>query len=302
MFFKGSKKVGLFYQHKEVFEMQVEMIRDNEYVPEVATLVKKIKMTKRESLFEFKFDDPIVQSLFTYIPGQFVQLSIFGVGEAPFALSSTPTRRDVIQLGVRKIGDVTDALHKLEEGAQVGIRGPYGNGFPMNSMKGHNILFVAGGMGLVPLRSVVNFVADNRGDYGKVTIFSGACLPEERVFVEEIEGIWPKVPNFEVHQTVDACHEDWTGNVGVVTTLFSKCLVDSTNTVAVVCGPPIMYKFVVQDLLKLGFAKDDIFLSLERRMKCGIGKCAHCQVGHKLTCVDGPVFTYFEAERLIESI
>ncbi|MFW9921258.1 MAG: FAD/NAD(P)-binding protein [Candidatus Thorarchaeota archaeon] len=282
--------------------MQIHLRKENEYVPDLAKLVKKTKLTEKETLFEFRFEDSEVRELFSYNPGQFVQLSMFGIGEAPFSISSTPTRKGVLELGIRRTGDVTRAIHKLDVGDHVGIRGPYGNGFPMNKMKGHNLLFVAGGIGLVPLRSVINYVADNREDYGKVTIFYGACLPEERVFVDEIENVWPKIPDFDVHQTVDECHSTWQGNVGVVTTLFSKCAVDSTDTMSLICGPPVMYKFVVRDLLKLGFARDEILLSLERRMKCGIGKCAHCQVGHKLTCVDGPVFTYFEAERLVESI
>ena len=205
-------------------------------------------------------------------------------------------------MGVRNTGDLTAAMHKLEIGDKVGIRGPYGNGFPINKLKGHNLLFVAGGIGLVPLRSVINYVADRRDDFGKVTILYGSRNPEERVFVDELEKTWSKIPDFEVLQTVDQGNDTWEGNVGVVTTLFKKCLVDSKESMALICGPPVMYKFVVRDLLNLGFARDEIFLSLERRMKCGIGKCAHCQVGHKLTCMDGPVFTYFEAERLQESI
>ncbi|MHA2424962.1 MAG: FAD/NAD(P)-binding protein [Candidatus Thorarchaeota archaeon] len=282
--------------------MQVQVKRENEYVPDLAKLVKKTKMTEEETLFEFVFEDDSVRDLFTYNPGQFVQVSIFGIGEAPFSISSTPTRPGVLQLGIRNTGDVTAAIHKLEVGAKVGIRGPYGNGFPMDKMRGRNLLFVAGGLGLVPLRSVINYVADNREDFGKVTIFYGTNSPERRLFVDEFENTWPKVPDFELHQTVDRGNESWHGNVGVVTTLFNKCEVDSTNSTALICGPPVVYKFVTRDLLKLGFYRCEIYLSLERKMKCGIGKCAHCQVGHKLACIDGPVFTYFEAERLQESI
>ncbi|MHA1928718.1 MAG: FAD/NAD(P)-binding protein [Candidatus Thorarchaeota archaeon] len=282
--------------------MQIQTKKDNVYIPDMAKLIKKTKMTPNETLFEFEFIDKQVNDLFTYNPGQFVQVSIFGIGEAPFSISSSPTRKGTIELGIRNTGDVTAALHKLEVGAKVGIRGPYGNGFPMLALKGHDLLIVAGGIGLVPLRSIINYVADKRDDYGKLTLMFGAGTPSDRVFVDELEKVWPKVSNFEILQTVDRAEEGWTGNVGVVTTLFGKTLVDSTNARALICGPPIMYKFVVRDLLKLNFARDEILLSLERRMKCGVGKCAHCQVGHKLTCVDGPVFTYFEAERLMESI
>ncbi len=282
--------------------MQLVMKKENEYLPDLAKLVKKEKMTEKETFFEFEFLDEQLRDTFTYKPGQFVQMSILGIGEAPFSISSTPTRKGRIQFGIRETGDVTKAIHNLEVGDVAGIRGPYGNGFPIEDIKGKNILFVAGGIGLVPLRSVINYVVDRRENFGNVTLFYGACLPEDRVFVNELEGAWAKTKHFEVHQTVDECHTTWQENVGVVTTLFDKCAVDSTNTVALICGPPVMYKFVVADLLKLGFARDEIFLSLERRMKCGIGKCAHCQVGHKLTCIDGPVFTYFEAQRLVESI
>jgi len=282
--------------------MQIQVKRDNEYLPDIAKLVKKTKMTENEILFEFIFEDESVRDLFSYNPGQFVQVSVFGIGEAPFSISSTPTRKGVLELGIRNTGDVTAAIHRLEVGDKVGIRGPYGNGFPLDKLRGYNLLFVAGGIGLVPLRSVINYIADNREGFGKITIFYGSGNPEDRVFVDEFEKVWPKIPDFELLQTVDAGSDTWQGNVGVVTTLFSKCAVDSTNTMALICGPPVMYKFVVRDLLNLGFHRDEIYLSLERKMKCGIGKCAHCQVGHKLACIDGPVFTYFEAERLQESI
>ena len=155
----------------------------------------------------------------------------------------------------------------------------------------------------MPLRSVVNYMIDNRDDYGKITFFYGAKCPEERVFVDELENVWPKAPNVEMHQTVDACEDgSWKGTIGVVTCLFGLCEVDKTNTVALICGPPIMYKFVVQELLALDFDKNDILMTLERKMKCGVGKCAHCQIGDKLTCMDGPIFSLAETERLWEAI
>jgi NAD(P)H-flavin reductase len=282
--------------------MQITLTRENEYLPDLAKLVKKTKLTEMESLFEFEFLDNNVRKYFIYNPGQFVQVSIFGIGEAPFSVSSTPTRPGNLELGIRQTGDVTDAIHNLNVGNVVGIRGPYGNGFPIDKLCGKNLLFIAGGIGMVPLRSVINYVMDKRDDYGKVTIFYGACLPDERVFVDELENVWPSAADVEMHQTVDECHETWQGNVGVVTCLFDACKVASENTVAMICGPPVMYKFVVQDLMKLGFKGDDILLSLERKMQCGIGKCAHCQIGHKLTCIDGPVFTFSEVQRLQEAI
>ena len=284
--------------------MQVTVRRENEFIPNIARLIKKTKLTNIETIFEFQFEDNEFQKYFTYKPGQFVLVSVFGIGEAPFSVSSTPTRKGSLELGIRKYegGDVTTAMHNLVVGDTVGIRGPYGNGFPLDKMKGHNLLFISGGIGLMPLRSAINYVLDNRADYGKVTIFNGAACPEDRVFVDELENVWPHAPNIEVHQTVDTCGDSWDGNVGVVTCLFDLCTVESENTIALVVGPPVMYKFVVQELLKLNFKKDDIFMSLERKMKCGVGKCAHCQIGLKLTCMDGPVFTYFEVQRLQEGI
>jgi sulfhydrogenase subunit gamma (sulfur reductase) len=278
--------------------MQVEVKRENEYVPNLAVLKNRTDMTELETLFEFEFKDKDLQDHFHYKPGQFVQLSMFGIGEAPFSISSTPTRPGTIELGIRRAGDVTEAIHRLEVGDVVGLRGPYGNGFPLEKMKGKDILIVAGGIGLVPLRSVINYIIDEREDFGHLTLFYGACLPEERIFVDELENNWPSAPDVDVLQTVDECHDTWMGNVGVVTTLFDKYEVDSENTVALICGPPVMYRFVVKELLDLDFRRDEIYMSLERRMKCGVGKCAHCQVGHKLVCKDGPVFTYFEVQRL----
>jgi NAD(P)H-flavin reductase len=284
--------------------MQVTLSKDNVFLPNLAKLIKKTKLTETESLFEFQFEDEEINRYFTFIPGQFVLVSVLGIGEAPFCLSSSPTHKGSIELGIRKIpgGDVTTAIHNMEIGDIAGIRGPYGNGFPMEELKGRNLLFVGGGLGMMPLRSVVNYVLDNRDDYGKVTFFYGAKCPEDRVFVDELENVWPKAPNVEMHQTVDTCDESWQGTVGVVTCLFGLCEVNKENTTALICGPPVMYKFVVQELLALDFDKNDILMTLERKMKCGVGKCAHCQIGDKLTCMDGPVFSFAETERLWEAI
>jgi NAD(P)H-flavin reductase len=284
--------------------MQIVVEKENIFLPSPAKLIKKTQLTKSEILFEFQFEDKDLQKYFTYEPGQFVLVSIMGIGEAPFSFASTPTRKGSIELGIRKYegGDITTAMHNLNVGDVVGIRGPYGNSFPMEKLKGKNLLFVGGGIGQIPLRGVINYVMDNREDYGKLTIFYGATCPEDRVFVDELENVWPKYDNVEMFQTVDTCDDSWQGTVGVVTCLFGLCQVDPENTVALVCGPPVMYKFVVKELLGVGFKKDEILMTMERKMKCGVGKCAHCQIGHKLTCMDGPVFTYFEIQRLQEAI
>ncbi len=280
--------------------MQLQVKKENVYVPDLAKLVSKRKMSDTESLFEFEFVDSKLRALFDYRPGQFVQLSMFGIGEAPFSISSTPTRKGFIELGIRRTGSVTNAIHNLEIGDVVGIRGPYGNGFPIENLKGRNLLFVAGGIGLVPLRSLINYVIDRRSQFGDVTIFYGTRSPSEIIFKDEIAA-WDALDDVDFLMTVDAGDKNWNGNVGVVTTLFQKRDIDP-DTVALVCGPPVMYKFVVKELLKIGIGRDEILVSLERRMKCGVGKCAHCQIGHKLTCMDGPVFSIFEVEQLQEAI
>jgi sulfite reductase subunit B len=280
--------------------MQLQVKKENVYVPDLARLVSKRKMSDTETLFEFEFVEDRLRDLFDYHPGQFVQLSMFGIGEAPFSISSTPTRKGFIELGIRRTGSVTNAIHNLKLGDIVGIRGPYGNGFPLEALKGRNLLFVAGGIGLVPLRSLINYVVDRRSQFGDVTIFYGTRNPSEIIFKDELAS-WDALDDVDFLMTVDKGDKDWKGNVGVVTTLFNKREIDP-NTVALVCGPPVMYKFVVDELLKIGIGRDEILVSLERRMKCGVGKCAHCQIGHKLTCMDGPVFSIFEVEQLQEAI
>ncbi|MFC1926104.1 FAD/NAD(P)-binding protein, partial [Chloroflexota bacterium] len=173
---------------------------------------------------------------------------------------------------------------------RVGIRGPFGTHFPVDgAMKGKDIIFVCGGLGLVPVRSAISYVMANRGDYGNVTILYGAKNPEERLFIDEINE-WKSGVNVTVRETVDRANEQWTGNVGVITTLMTDMTVDSTRTVAIVCGPPVMYKFAIQALRKMGMVTDNIYLSLERHMKCGVGKCGHCQMNELYVCQDGPVF------------
>lgn len=234
-------------------------------------------------------------------PGQFVEVSVFGIGEAPISVTSAPSANGTFELCLRKLGNVTGALHRLEVGAKVGIRGPFGNGFPMDEMKGRDILFVAGGLGIIPLRSVINDVLNHRGEYGEVTVLYGAKTPQELLFPEERE-TWASREDLEYHVTVDRRDETWKGHVGVIPTLFPAIDLDPRNTVACVVGPPIMYRFVVLECLNAGITDHDIILSLERRMKCGVGKCGHCQINHKYVCQDGPVFRYAELKWLEEAL
>jgi len=196
---------------------------------------------------------------------------------------------------------VTGALHRMEAGATVGIRGPFGRGFPVDEIKGKDVLFVGGGIGLVPLRSLINYVLDNRQDYGRIIIFFGARSPKERLFTAELEQ-WKNRKDAEFFETVDRGDDSWNGNVGVITTLFPKVDIDPKNMYAVIVGPPIMYRFAILEALSKGITEDKIIVSLERRMKCGLGKCGHCQIQHLYCCKDGPVFKYSEIKGIKEAI
>ena len=274
---------------------------ENVYLPHKAVITRIIPQTEDTKLFEFKLEDTEIRNNFTFDPGQFIQLSIFGMGEAPFSISSSPYNRGFIQLCVRNVGNVTNALHQMKPTDIVGIRGPYGKGFPYEEIKGMNVLIVAGGLGLVPLRSLINNILADRNDFGRVIIFCGTRTPEDLLFKDELK-LLEKRDDIELLLTVDRGSEDWKGNIGVVTTLFDKIDVSAENTAAIVCGPPVMYKFVVKKLLDLKFRKNKIWLSLERKMRCGVGKCGHCGIGYKYTCLDGPVFSYWEVENLREAI
>ena len=268
------------------------------YVPHPAELIRVVLIAEREKLFEFRLKDGKELS---HKPGQFVELSIFGIGENPISISSSPTKKGSFELAVRNVGNVTNALHSMDTGTTVGIRGPFGNGFPVNNIKGKDILIVAGGIGLFPLRSLINYVLDNRKEFGRLIVLSGSRTPQERMFARELEN-WQKREDMELLETVDKRDQSWTGNVGVVTTLFPKVDMDPENTFAITVGPPVMYKFVVVACQKKGIADEQIIMSLERRMKCGVGKCGHCQINGVYVCQEGPVFTYAQIKKLEEAI
>ena len=255
-------------------------------------------MGPKEKVFEFKFKDG---KELGQRPGQFVELSIFGIGEAPISVTSSPTRQGSFELAIRNVGSVTNTIHNMEKGAVVGIRGPFGNGFPINALTGKDILFIAGGIGLFPLRSLIQYVVDKRSSFGKVTILFGATSPSVRMFVNETEE-WKKRPDIEFLETVDRAEAGWTGNVGVITTLIPKVQFEPKKTVAVIVGPPIMYRFVINELKKRDMADENIVMSLERRMKCGVGKCGHCQINGVYVCQEGPVFTLAQLRSLREAV
>jgi sulfite reductase subunit B len=269
------------------------------YLPVMARVLKVEQMTPMEKLFTLQL--PGGRSLGND-PGQFVECSLMGVGEAPISITSSPSRSNgTFELCIRRVGDLTNALHQLGPGDVIGVRGPFGHGFPIGRMRGKDILFAAGGLGIPPLRSLINQVLDERGAFGRVIILYGTNHPSAVLFNEDLEE-WAARDDVEFHLTVDRADEGWTGNVGVITTLFPKITINPRNTVAATVGPPIMYRFVLMEMLGKGIPETQIYLSLERRMKCGVGKCGHCQINDLYCCQDGPVFTYAQIKGLEEAL
>ena len=268
-------------------------------IPSIATIIADRRETPDTRTFALRFRDEAEQGRFSFRPGQFLELSVFGAGEAPFCLASSPTRKEAVEVTVRRCGRLTDALHALGPGDEVGLRGPCGNGFDVEDAAGKDLLFVAGGIGLPPLRGLIWNVLDQRERFGRVTILYGARTPSDLVYKDELKG-WEERDDVELRVTVDRGEDGWTGNVGMVPTLFDKVELRPASTTAYVCGPPIMIKFVVQDLLMRGFAPDRVISTLERMMQCGVGKCNHCCVGHLYLCRDGPVFSFREIKEMWE--
>ena len=273
------------------------MCKDNPYVPKLAVIEKIITETWDTKTFRAVFADDEYREKFTYEPGQFQLVSVFGVGEATFCLTSTPTRKGFVEFSVKKVATVTCALHELDEGATVGIRAPLGNKFPYEQFKGNDLWFIGGGIGMAPIRSLLNFCLDNRADYGKVNIIYGARTPGDLCYTYEFDE-WRKSPNTELFLTVDAGDDDWKGNEGFVPAYLLDLKPSPKNAVAITCGPPIMIKYVLQNLEQLGFADDQVYTTLEMKMKCGIGKCGRCNIGPVYVCVDGPVFSLAQLKEL----
>ncbi len=238
------------------------------------------------------------KKLFEHMPGQCAMLSIPGIGEAMFSITSSPTNTEFMEFSIKKCGCVTSWLHQAEVGQQITVRGPYGNGFPVESaFKGKNMLFIAGGIGLAPLRSVINYIRSNRDNYGTVDIVYGARSMDDLVDIKEIQSEWVNEKDFNVYLTIDRAQEGWDGHVGFVPAYVKEVNIPTDRT-AVLCGPPIMIKFTLQALLELGFDKTQVYTTLEFRMKCGVGKCGRCNVGNKYICKDGPVFRMDNLEEL----
>ena len=295
-----SQKAGTQYATSAQPDINIKTEGNIDYVPKLATIIKKVPMTTMETLFEVKLEDGVELG---HKPGQFVEVSIFGIGEAPISISSSPTKKGTFELCVRRLGNVTSKLHKLNVGDRIGIRGPFGNGFDAEALKGKDLLFIAGGLGIAPLRSLFNYVLDNRKDYGKVFLLYGCKEPKEILFGDEILALVSR-KDVEFKSAVNWCpeNETWTGSIGVITTLIPQVSFDPEKTTAILCGPPVMYKFVIADLKGRNMPDDHIIMSLERRMKCGVGKCGHCQINHIYVCKDGPVFNYSKIKGVPEAL
>ncbi len=263
------------------------------------------RLTEYENLYRLQIIDPREREQFTFRPGQFLMLEIPGVGEAPFSISSSPSRKGDVELCIRRVGSLTNFLAKVERGAHVGLRGPFGTSFPMEKMHGQNILLIAGGLGLAPLRAPIATVQENRSHFNNVDIIYGTKDPSQLLFTYQYD-MW-RADDIKLHVTVDKGDTAWTGRVGLVTKILEELFVERDddffqNTYAIVCGPPVMFKFVCTMLTQKDIPMHKMFVSLERRMHCGMGKCCRCNVGSTYTCLSGPVFDYWTVMNLKEAI
>ena len=273
----------------------------NPYVPYLAKIESTLDLTYDVRLFRVRFTDPEVEEAFVYKPGQFAVVSAFGVGESPFDICSLHQADAPLEFAIRRVGTVTSGLHSLEAGDVVGIRGPFGNWFPMEECRGKDILVIGGGIGMAPMRSVVNWVVEHRSDYGELRILNGARSPQDLVFTNEFD-LWRSSPNSELVLTVDRGDAEWKDRVALIPAVVTELNYSPDNSVAFVCGPPIMIKFTVKALKELGFQGEQIVTTLESKMKCGIGKCGRCNIGQSYVCLDGPVYTFAQASHLLEEL
>jgi len=262
-------------------------MKDNFYQPVSGTIVNIIEESPTIKSFVVKPEEP-----FKFDTGQFVELTLPGEGEAPFTPSSSPEQTEQMEITIMKVGRVTNLLHRCEKGQKVGIRGPFGNGYPVDDFAGREVYIVGGGVGLAPIRSLLLTLIARIKDFKRVVCRFGARTPDDFIYKKSLFGPWQQIHGVEMKLTVDRANGKWQGNVGVVTTILGLADVDRSNAVAVVCGPPIMMKYATLKLLQFEFKPKDIYLSMEKNMSCGVGKCGHCMIGKYYVCKDGPVFTY----------
>ena len=246
----------------------------------------------------FRVNAPGGGKLFEHMPGQCAMVCVPGVGEGMFSITSSPTNKEYMEFSIKRCGLLTEYLHGLSVGDEITERGPYGNNFPVDTeLKGKNLLFIAGGIGLAPLRSVINYCIDNRQDYGTIDILYGSRSADDLVKLKEIKEKWMNTEGVNVYLTIDREQEGWDGHVGFVPA-YLKEIDFSTDKIGLICGPPIMIKFVLQGMKELGFTDDQVYTTLELRMKCGVGKCGRCNIGSKYVCKDGPVFRFDQIEEM----
>lgn len=273
---------------------------ENPYLPYPA-IVREVRQEtvgeRAVRTFIVDFEDEKRASEFRYRPGQLAMLSVFGKGESMISIASSPTMGSSLQFTVMRVGRVTSIMHYLEAGERIGVRGPYGNGFPMDDWEGRNLLFIGGGIGLPPLRSAYMYALDNLNRFGEITIIYGARTSADLVFRKELEEI-SRSGKAKVELSIDRPEDGWNGFVGFVPANVKRLAPKPENTIAVTCGPVIMIKFVIKELMELGFKPDAIFTTLENKMKCGIGKCGRCNIGPVLVCKKGPVFSYEQIQKM----
>lgn len=273
----------------------------NPYLPLPMKLVKNFTETEDKLIhtFTFQFLSEEDEKSFPYMPGQFAEICVFGKGEAPFGIASSPTEPGFLKFSVAKVGVVSTALHLMEEGTMVGVRGPLGNYYPVEQLKGKNIVIIGGGFAFTTLRSLITYILEpkNRGDFGKLTVIYGARNPGLLLYKDELDN-WDSRSDIDLVCTIDRPVEGWNRKVGFVPAVTKEVSPSSENSVAIICGPPVMIKFTMPELEACGFKPDQIIMSLENRMKCGIGMCGRCNVGNRYVCKDGPVFTKAELNQL----
>jgi NAD(P)H-flavin reductase len=269
---------------------------ENIFLPREATIVRSVQATSTETHLTLTMADGQPME---YQPGQIVELSLFGYGEIPIGFASSPTHTETFDLVVRDVGRVSGAVCRLQEGDSLYVRGPLGHGFDLAKLRGQDVLVVAGGIGICPTRSLIQYILDRRDEFKRFVLFYGSREPCLQLFAGDLT-CWRGGEDVEYFETVDKPDPSWTGNVGVITTLFPKVEL-TPETRAVICGPPIFYRFVIRELDMIGIPRENVFVDLERRMKCGVGKCGHCQINDKYVCVDGPVFAFADVQGLEEA-
>lgn len=267
------------------------------FLPQLGRILEIQEMTAREKYYKVELERPL-----NHEPGQFVMVSVFGVGEAPISISCGPRNDTILEMVIRKAGRLTTVLHQLKVGSTMGIRGPFGSPFHLADFKGRDVLFVAGGLGLAPLRSLIEPVVADPSNHGKITLLSGCRTPAEELYRHRLKA-WASMDHVQVIRLVDrADNLPWDGEIGLVTAPIPRLELDPANTAVALCGPPVMYKFVILALHQRGVPMNQIFVDLERHMKCGVGKCGHCQINHKYCCQQGPVFRFSTITELQEAL